>query len=260
MHCTNFESRLQFLLDERQRPETDDRLQQHAGQCPACQELLDGQQLLFDAMDAISIPTLESSVYTNISPELEHLADASPSPTVASIHSPRWLATGVATAATVMIALWLVLPDQQAVTDPQDKTKQISQLPEDTKPADVVEDQLQLPPSISEFLFIDLDQPEITYPLMLAVPSIHLAGLPLSNAPLRRQVENWWRLQTGEERPVDRIRDDLRPLAAPISSVFDAIWESLKFSHGKEMGDIRPAMPGQWLSGWENDRIRNLTA
>ena len=260
MHCTNFESRLQFLLDERQRPETDDQLQQHAGQCPACQELLDGQQLLFDAMDAISIPTLESSVYTNISPELEHLADVSPSPTVASIRSPRWLAAVVTTAATVMIALWLVLPDQQAVSDPQGETQQIVQLPEDTKPAEVVKDQLQLSPSISKFLVIDLDQPEITYPLMLAVPSVHLAGLPLSNAPLRRKVEDWWRLQAGEKIPVDRIRDDLRPFAAPISSVFDAIWESLKFSRGKEMGDIRPAIPGQWLSDWENDRMRNLSA
>lgn len=47
MGCSDFETRLQHVLDQRLSPDADHLLRQHAGQCEACQSLLHAQRRLF---------------------------------------------------------------------------------------------------------------------------------------------------------------------------------------------------------------------
>lgn len=59
MRCEAFEHRLQHLLDERQLPELDALLADHACVCPACREMLDAQAGLFDTVRDWSVADLE---------------------------------------------------------------------------------------------------------------------------------------------------------------------------------------------------------
>ena len=51
MKCSEFETRLHEILDERRLPECDATLRSHADQCEACDSLLQTQRWLF------SVPT-----------------------------------------------------------------------------------------------------------------------------------------------------------------------------------------------------------
>lgn len=59
MRCEAFEDRLQQLLDERQLPEEDAALADHAAACPTCREVLDAQAGLFDTVRDWSVANLE---------------------------------------------------------------------------------------------------------------------------------------------------------------------------------------------------------
>lgn len=59
MRCEAFEDRLQQLLDERQLPEEDAVLADHAAACPTCREVLDAQAGLFDTVRDWSVANLE---------------------------------------------------------------------------------------------------------------------------------------------------------------------------------------------------------
>jgi len=52
MQCSEFQQRWQLLLDERERPEFDAQLRDHAEHCSGCAELLDLQEQLFIGLAA----------------------------------------------------------------------------------------------------------------------------------------------------------------------------------------------------------------
>ena len=51
MQCEKFEARLQDLLDQRARPEFDERLLEHAETCENCRETLWLQEQLFTGLE-----------------------------------------------------------------------------------------------------------------------------------------------------------------------------------------------------------------
>jgi hypothetical protein len=57
MHCRDFESRLNDILDDRGQPRADAQLVAHADGCDPCRQLLDGQQVLFDGLKQRQFPT-----------------------------------------------------------------------------------------------------------------------------------------------------------------------------------------------------------
>ena len=56
MRCSDFENRMQRLLDKRRRPELDGELIAHAQVCGNCEDVLSSQALLFDGLEYSELP------------------------------------------------------------------------------------------------------------------------------------------------------------------------------------------------------------
>ncbi|WP_254507728.1 anti-sigma factor family protein [Anatilimnocola floriformis] len=69
MKCTDFEDRLNDILDERRSPHTDAALTSHAATCADCRELLADHESLFRGLAVLSHRTA-SSLQETLSPEL----------------------------------------------------------------------------------------------------------------------------------------------------------------------------------------------
>jgi hypothetical protein len=242
MYCRAFEARLQVILDERQRPEFDDALQQHAAECKACSDLLRGQQLLLDGIDLTSVPSMEISMSHRFTPELVGLADSS----LPSIDSPSrsrpWLAAAMA--AGILLALYLVLPS------PRDRemTEQGAPIAMKLFPESEIRTEWglsnndlstrseEITSPLSQLLVEKMENPGISNSLLLVSPPAHLAGLSFSHAPLRRQVGNWMRNQADNNLPVEKLREDLRPFSSRLANMLEALWQSLGNPLGQDMG------------------------
>lgn len=61
MQCEKFEARLQDLLDQRQRPECDAQLLEHADACDNCRETLILQEQMFAGLELWETPTLDDA-------------------------------------------------------------------------------------------------------------------------------------------------------------------------------------------------------
>lgn len=108
MKCSEFETRLHEMLDERRLPECDARLQSHASQCEACDSLLQTQRRLF-------------SVHTRrvAGTDGRHevvLRSGRPRRFAISTHRSPWLA---ATALSLIVIALGVLPWLNAISQPE---------------------------------------------------------------------------------------------------------------------------------------------
>ena len=109
MQCENFETRLNLLLDRRQRPEADNRLLAHAQGCEACRDLLAAQEFLFDGTDLLECPPVSEGFAQRVVAGL-----ASPPQPANRLGGGggRWLAYSAAAAALLLVAAigvpWLV--------------------------------------------------------------------------------------------------------------------------------------------------------
>lgn len=103
MLCEAFENRLQLLLDERQCPEEDALLVEHASDCAHCRDVLDTQAGLFDTVRDWSVCNLEIDLVDRVVAR----ATAGDVPAVPASRSwwrtaaGRW--TAIAVAAAVML-------------------------------------------------------------------------------------------------------------------------------------------------------------
>jgi hypothetical protein len=99
MRCDAFEDRLQQLLDERQCPEADDLLSEHAADCPHCRDVLDAQAGLFDTVRDWSVANLEVDLVSRV-------VSRATAPAVErrwwQLASARWISLAVAGAILVM--------------------------------------------------------------------------------------------------------------------------------------------------------------
>ena len=231
-----------MILDQRQRPEFDDALLRHAADCKACSDLLHGQRLLFDGIDLTSVPSMEISTSDRLMTQLAELAGSPSSSNVSPAHSRRWLAA--ATAASFLIAIWLVLPGPGDQEIPDEGASMVLKLiPENETGRALSQPNNNLPPGsaeitspVSQLLVEKMENPGISNSLLLVSRPAHLAGLPFSHARLRRQVGAWMRSQADSNLPVEKLREDLRPFSAPLTNVLDALWQSLSISLGQDMG------------------------
>ena len=242
MYCRAFEARLQMILDDRQRPEFDDALQQHAAECKTCSDLLRGQQFLLDGIDLTSVPSMEISMSHRLSPELVELAGSSLPSMDSPSRSRPWLAAAMA--AGILLALYLALPGprDQEMTE-QGATMAMKLFPESeigtawelsNNDLSTRSDKITAP--VSQLLVEKMENPGISNSLFLVSPPAHLAGLPFSHAPLRRQVGNWMRIQADNNLPVEQLREDLRPFSTRMANMLEALWQSLGNPLGQDMG------------------------
>jgi hypothetical protein len=111
MHCRDFESRLNDILDDRGQPRADAQLAAHAQGCDSCRQLLAGQQALFAGLKH---RPLAAAVSTAFAERVVAQSGATSEAAVVLAHrvSPArawWaLATVLSTAAAVLLVVSLI--------------------------------------------------------------------------------------------------------------------------------------------------------
>ncbi|MFM2097004.1 MAG: hypothetical protein RIS70_4128 [Planctomycetota bacterium] len=108
MKCSEFETRLHEILDERRLPECDAGLRSHADQCEECESLLQTQRWLF------SVPTRRVGDTDGRHEAI--LRSGRPRRFAISTHRSPWLA---ATAASLIVIALGVLPWLNAISQPE---------------------------------------------------------------------------------------------------------------------------------------------
>lgn len=106
MRCEAFENRLQLLLDERQCPEEDAALAEHAADCPHCRDVLDTQAGLFDTVRDWSVANLEIDLVDRV--VARATAGAPKAPSVVAT-SRSWWRTAAGRWTTIAVAAALML-------------------------------------------------------------------------------------------------------------------------------------------------------
>ena len=104
MQCAEFEQRLNAVLDDRRRPEADQRLAAHAAQCENCQQLLDEHVALLCGLKNVVTPPLAPG----FSYRVFRAAQPASKPAAVQIAGrQRWLAAGplLTSAAAMLMAL-----------------------------------------------------------------------------------------------------------------------------------------------------------
>lgn len=131
MKCTDFEDRLNELLDDRRAPQDDAALQAHAEICSECREMLLAQESLFRGVALLQRRTPAPELGKRVLRELNAPGTPgnAPPPTLAPLPSPprrSWLPL-LAAAAAVMLAVgfsvWLVNRGNQVrnIAQPRDR-------------------------------------------------------------------------------------------------------------------------------------------
>lgn len=100
MQCEIFETRLNQILDRRQRPETDNELLAHAQECEACRDALAAQEFLFEGLELLETPELSPGFARRV--VASALAEAAPSPRAGAFRPTHWLALSAIAAAIVV--------------------------------------------------------------------------------------------------------------------------------------------------------------
>jgi len=129
MHCREFESRLNDILDDRGQPRADAQLAAHADACDPCRQLLAGQQVLFAGLKHRPLPPVSAGFAGRV------VAQAAPASVVSRGSSSRmwWaLATVVSTASAVLLIVSLVWQARRGNV-PQPSDNLVNQTP--TAPA-----------------------------------------------------------------------------------------------------------------------------
>src|SRR5262245_55177732 len=103
MRCEAFENRLQLLLDERQCPEEDSLLVEHAADCAHCRDVLDTQAGLFDTVRDWSVCNLEIDLVDRV------VARATAADVPAVPASRSWWRTAAGRWTTIAVAAALML-------------------------------------------------------------------------------------------------------------------------------------------------------
>lgn len=124
MKCTDFEDRLNELLDDRRVPQDDAALQAHAESCSECREMLLAQESLFRGVALLQRRTPAPELGKRVLRELN-----TPVATLAPLLSPprrSWmplLATAAAVLLAVGLSVWLVNRGNQDpnIAQPRDR-------------------------------------------------------------------------------------------------------------------------------------------
>jgi hypothetical protein len=130
MHCHEFESRLNDVLDQRGNPHADPRLADHAQQCEDCRARLAGSRVLLGGLSRLSLPALPRDFARRVvaravgNPSApQHLASRPP--------SRAWLAAGVllASAAAALMAISIVWYARRAGENFVERASEVQPIP-----------------------------------------------------------------------------------------------------------------------------------
>jgi hypothetical protein len=121
MHCREFESRLNDILDDRGQPRADAQLAAHAEACDGCREMLDGYQALFAGLTRRAFPSPSAEFSQRV---VEEVVPAVVVSHGASARRIGWaVATVFTTAAAVLLVVSLVWQARRGGPAPQSDHK-----------------------------------------------------------------------------------------------------------------------------------------
>ena len=205
MLCSEFDTRMHMLLDERKAPEQDPVLLSHACSCAECYAKLETLSRLLDALDLLEPPDLPAEFAKRI---VDAVSQGAVSVSPAPSRSP-WLVPLVAVAATLLLCAglltWYLTQDGRVVAKPRPgntpptNTRRGGGLAHEPAPRDAAEAGWMISSSILDFY---------------------------SEETRRRHRQQ-----------VNKIADDLRPIATPFSAALTAIRRSLPVETTRDRGE-----------------------
>jgi hypothetical protein len=149
LKCVEFESRLNYLLDERLSPSVDQGLSQHAQHCSSCSDLLAAHEALLEGVAVLPFVRLgraeQQALAGRVAAEvgnapLDHfrsdasldVAEADPPSVARGALAPLAIITVIlATAAAILIAL-VPMSENQNPASPSDQIQHVAESPSDS--------------------------------------------------------------------------------------------------------------------------------
>ena len=193
MQCSEFEDRLQYLLDLRSVPHQDAALQSHAQICPRCRDQLLATGRLLDGLELLEAPELDDDFAQKV---VLHVGVPARHPVSHSI-----VVAALALAATALIAispsLWSIFQDRQPVaTNPRPTHSGSANRNSAESPTLAASNHV----SANQGWMVSQDSIQILYP---------------------EETRQRHRQQ------MSQIADDLRPIASPFNAAVTALRRSL---------------------------------
>lgn len=235
MQCERFEARLQDLLDQRQRPECDTQLLEHAEACENCRETLLVQEQLFAGLDLWEAPSLSEAFAARV--VKQYLSDERSGASLASAHDsadtstafPMWKLFAGALAASLLIGAVTVASrlnrPEVPVSPPNVVPAVVHQEPLENPPAapavtPAPKAELAVTPPVEPS-----PEPQVTPPTESVLSADHLAVQWVENAPELLDGRHTGRMirevtSSLPEVPVDDSIPGLRPITSSVSYTF----------------------------------------
>ncbi len=145
MQCEKFEARLQDLLDQRERPEFDAHLLEHAENCENCRETLMLQEQLFAGLDLWETPRTSAGFATSV--VARHMTEVAPvrvAERTGNSGPVAWKVVAGVIAASLMVAC-IVASARYSASRPALPPPSVVQKPAVEKVAPVTEQLVQTP-------------------------------------------------------------------------------------------------------------------
>ncbi len=210
MLCSEFDARMQSLLDHRKPPELDPAILSHVQNCTSCNAQLATLSSVLDALDVMEVPDLAPDFAHSV---VQSLASSSLAPSPTRSRS-TWLLVAAAIAAILLLAAlplsWYAVRGGREVARPTTR-------PQPFAGPSAANSARQVPPST--------DALEESW----LVPVSILELYPAETRERHRQQ-------------VTQIADDLRPIATPFNAAVTAIRRSIPVGRSGVKGEPRASL------------------
>ena len=208
MLCSEFDARMQSLLDERKSPEVDPALLSHAQRCSSCHAQLATLSRLLDSLDLLEVPDLPADFAQRVVDSIHR-----PAPKSSPIWPPStWMLVAATIAATLLLAVlpiaWYAMSNHVEVAQPTDE-------------ATLFEGSTEQRPQ-SELAY---DESDAGWLASLSLGEVY----PEETHQRHRQQ-------------VNQIANDLRPIATPFNATMTAIRRSLPVGRSGAKGEPRASL------------------
>lgn len=204
MRCSEFDARMQMLLDERKVPANDPALRNHACNCATCYATLEAVSRLFDSLELLEPPDLPTEF-------AQRVVDGVGEPATTPAAAPPRLAWPLAVTAAAALLLcagplaWYLTRDHPVVAQPKPRNR---------------------PPAGARVTDNQNHQP--------AMENAAGEGWLISSSILDFYSEE---TRQRHRQQMHKIADELRPIAAPFNAALTAIRRSIPIEPNSGRGD-----------------------
>ncbi|HEX5104887.1 MAG TPA: hypothetical protein VFV87_13800 [Pirellulaceae bacterium] len=221
MHCHEFETRLNHILDDRGQPRADAQLAAHAETCDDCRQLLLGQEMLLAGLRRFSPPPVSSGFSRRVvaqAASAERLS-ARAMPASSSRKIVWALATVLSTAAVMLLIVSLIW---QARRGPMPRPG--DQVAKQSTPSPGTASQ----PRRSRPSGLAMTQPGVSQPNWIRGYRGTIDNLAVTLPETVQRLDE-----------VEHYAPGIRPIRISLGVLLDALWRAIPGSHGDEARPTR---------------------